>query len=391
MFNYFLIYSSPYSGAFNLLDTMYIPRACASASVNLTAFTYFYGQNPDAYNFRQDLARPVPVYNQMSVNQEFVFQNGSSCSNFAWLDNGTLNNDTTIWVQTDDENLVGTQRLLLRGCDAMSKLYEINFYVNVSSNSAPEFVTDIQTQWNLNVGDKIHYLLPAFYDPEGNDASAVYINAMENQDFPPFVNFTNSTNTINMVPNNILYQGRTYYFSVVLKEKHSDFMMNIYYMTIKINGDPIDPSTVLPPNKTQVGMSIAQLDYLSSGQILFTQGVNTTMFEEDSLSDFWALFDVYVINNVGNREEIINITFDVQDNMTVNFTVQFQHPYMYGLLNKLQDTLQFTTRNISDDTLTGLLVANITNQTLAVDNNNNTCTVTIPMQFDFRGKTFQYH
>lgn len=36
------------------------------------------------------------------------------------------------------------------------------------------------------------------------------------------------------------HQGRTYYFSVVLKELNSDYMMNIYYMTIKVAGDPID-------------------------------------------------------------------------------------------------------------------------------------------------------
>lgn len=34
--NYFKVYSSPYSGAFDLLDTMYIPRPCASAHANLT-------------------------------------------------------------------------------------------------------------------------------------------------------------------------------------------------------------------------------------------------------------------------------------------------------------------------------------------------------------------
>jgi hypothetical protein len=132
----------------------------------------------------------------------------------------------------------------------MSKLREINFYVNVSSNSAPEFITDIQTQWNLNVGERYNYSLPLWQDPEGNDLGEVYINSMENQDFPPFINYTNATNTINMFPNNLLYQGRTYYFSVVLKEKNSDFMMNIYYMTIKINGDPVDPSELLPPART---------------------------------------------------------------------------------------------------------------------------------------------
>ena len=41
--NYYKVYSSPYSGAFDLLDTMYIPRPCASAFANLTQLDYFYG------------------------------------------------------------------------------------------------------------------------------------------------------------------------------------------------------------------------------------------------------------------------------------------------------------------------------------------------------------
>jgi hypothetical protein len=36
----------------------------------------------------------------------------------------------------------------------------------------------------------------------------------------------------------------------VLKEIHSDYMMNIYYMTIKMSGDPIDPEDIVAPNKT---------------------------------------------------------------------------------------------------------------------------------------------
>jgi hypothetical protein len=66
-----------------------------------------------------------------------------------------------------------------------------------------------------------------------------------------------------MKPNNLLYQGRTYYFSVVLKEKNSDSMMNIYYMTIKILGDPIDPESLKPPNKTEVDMNITSLNFKS--------------------------------------------------------------------------------------------------------------------------------
>ena len=39
----FVVYSSPYSGAFSLLNSMYIPRPCAYVSINMTQLDYFYG------------------------------------------------------------------------------------------------------------------------------------------------------------------------------------------------------------------------------------------------------------------------------------------------------------------------------------------------------------
>ena len=47
--NQYVVYSSPYSGAFSLLDTMYIPRACAYISVNMTQMNYFNGQWASTY------------------------------------------------------------------------------------------------------------------------------------------------------------------------------------------------------------------------------------------------------------------------------------------------------------------------------------------------------
>ena len=49
-FSYYKIYQSPYSGAFTLLDTMYIPRACATKTYNMTQMDYFYGQNVNTYD-----------------------------------------------------------------------------------------------------------------------------------------------------------------------------------------------------------------------------------------------------------------------------------------------------------------------------------------------------
>jgi uncharacterized protein (DUF427 family) len=60
--------------------------------------------------------------------------------------------------------------------------------------------------------------------------------------------------------NNTAYQGNTYYFSIVLKQEHSDYIMNIYYITVKFSGDVVsdtgsstdDTGNTTTPNKTFV-------------------------------------------------------------------------------------------------------------------------------------------
>jgi hypothetical protein len=190
-----------------------------------------------------------------------------------------------------------------------------------------------------------------------------------------------------MIPNKMTYQGRTYYFSVVLKEKNSDFMMNIYYMTVKVLGDPVDPTELQTPNRTSVSMSaITQVDYRSQGQVQFTMAVKPWIFAAENKTLFWKVFNVYVINTVKDVESIIDIEFGQVDNATFNYTVQFQNPYMYGLLNKKSDNLVFYPLNTSDDILMDLLLFNSTNQSLSINDNNETCRTRINMQFDFRGK-----
>lgn len=123
------------------------------------------------------------------------------------------------------------------------------------------------------------------------------------------------------------------------------------------------------------------------GQIKFSMAVMPFVFLPENKAQFWDVFDVYVINTLKDREEIQDIEFNIIDNSTVNFTVMFNNPYMYGLLNKKSDNLMFRCKNVSDEALVGLVVLNTTNQTFKViDENNNTCKLRIPMQFDFRGK-----
>jgi hypothetical protein len=127
----------------------------------------------------------------------------------------------------------------------------------------------------------------------------VYINAMENQVFPPFVTFDNSTNTISMKPNLPNYSGLTYYFSVVLKEEHSDFMLNIYYMTIIIGGDPYVPdnSTI---TKSLVWMNITVVNSDSSGALWFSSPINMAA----ALSLFSTAFEVHVVDVAQNNDTV---------------------------------------------------------------------------------------
>ena len=91
-------------------------------------------------------------------------------------------------------------------------------------------------------------------------------------------------------------------------------------------------------------------------------------------ANFIEVFDVYVTNTERKRESIVDIVFTGYNKTNVNFTVQFQNPYMYGLLNKRSDNLVFRCKNISNESLVGMLVLNHTNQTLKVINDQNVTT-----------------
>jgi hypothetical protein len=107
--------------------------------------------------------------------------------------------------------------------------------------------------------------------------------------------------------------------------------------------------------------------------------IKTAPFED--MTYFYKVFNVYVINTVKEREAIRDIEFNIINNRTINFTVRFEHPYLYGLLNKKNDLLYFEVLNET------FLLANATNQTLS----SNKTSKRIDMQFDFRGKYLYYN
>ncbi len=80
--------------------------------------------------------------------------------------------------------------------------------------------------------------------------------------------------------------------------------MNIYYMTIKILGEPIDENAE-NDNATKVDITVTYLNYHSEGVLEFSIPVNMPAI----ISDYKKAFDVYVNNTLKEREEIREIVF----------------------------------------------------------------------------------
>jgi hypothetical protein len=95
-----------------------------------------------------------------------------------------------------------------------------------------------------------------------------------------------------------------------------------------------------------------------------------------------GVFDVFVNTTVFNREEIISIDMSGNrgDNQTFNFSIQFNNPYMYGLLNKRSDFLVFQCLNCTP------LIANTSGQLIG----SNTTKFRIEMQFDYRDEKMAF-
>ena len=134
---------------------------------------------------------------------------------------------------------------------------------------------------------------------------------------------------------------------MVLKQTHSDYILNIYYVTVKFTGTPYvapvpdnsgnatDNNTFTP---TPVTFNLTDIDWKSKGQMVFSIPVNMT-----SIVQNWNdLFLVYVDCRTRNMTEeilLFEITSTSADLTSLNFTVTFKYPYLYGLLNKKKDYL----------------------------------------------------
>lgn len=337
MSNLYLAYSSKYSGSFDLSDTLKYPKMCMDYSYNMTdGVTYYRGQNEFAYVIGEKSKGATGV-NMMDDGGTWMFQNGTNAVGL--LGRWTKARQGTIYIQTDSQEAEGTRRTILRGCSRFDKIAELYLYVKVLKNTYPDFETEIETSWTLSVGQEFKYQLPQLKDEEGNDEPELYINKMPDQEYPPFLAYENDTQTLIFTPHSIWYQGKTYYFRIVVKEKNSETVSYPYYCTVKISGVKIDPEEYF--NFTDVTFSMGPINRYGQGSVIWSHPVNLTFVKEH----WFEMFDVY-IKNVTFRDH--NTTMKVKDffftelsenNTVMQYNATFYEPYKLGLLQKKHDKL----------------------------------------------------
>ena len=187
--------------------------------------------------------------------------------------------------------MVGTQMTMLRQC-SNNRLFELNLYIDVKTNTHPDFDGEVETSFTLDNEEVYEYKLPKVVDADGNDEPVVYIDVMDAQEdkYPPFLGFENDTNTIILRPNSTFVEGRTFYFTIVVKEKNSDTVLYPYYCTVKINGNITDMDEFNRIDYIDINYTINYIDEFSKGSMKFTEKVNMTWMSEnffDMFKFFW--------------------------------------------------------------------------------------------------------
>jgi len=347
MNNLFLGYESRYSGAFDLQDTFKTaPRMCALATTNLTnGVNYFRGKQELSYIVSAESTDGNRIIDNMDTGKDWIFQNGSSASLLGRYDE--YDNGGTFYISTANEDDVGKHRTILRGCSRLNNLVETYLYVEVYNNKYPDFATDIEETFTVEVDEVFEYQLPEIEDSEAGDpyytgTPIVYVEADLDplNEFPPFMSFNNITRTLTFRPDSKWYQGHSWKFRIVLKESDgTDNVMFAYPCTVEVAGEVLNLFDEL--EFTDYTFEMAKPDRFGATSITWSNPVNTTFIQEN-----WdGMFDVY-IKNVTLRDH--NQTMPLlswdhlgssEDNKTMFFKARFHEPYMLGLLTKKSDRL----------------------------------------------------
>ena len=211
---------------------MIIPRPCAFKSENMTSVSYYRGQNPLQYQIKDSSGN---VATMMNAKSELIYQDGSSAADMATLHK----NNYTIFIQTDSEDKIGTQKVIIRNCDELDRLLELNLYIEVLSNTHPDFdeKNKIKTNFDVEVGKKLVYSLPKVEDPEGNDEAVIEVIPMEGQQYPNFLTYVVNNNELIFDTKDEYDAGQTYFFAIKIREKNSQSVSFEYYCTVNVLGD----------------------------------------------------------------------------------------------------------------------------------------------------------
>ena len=104
-----------------------------------------------------------------------IFKNGTDASQLAKLNSDGYEVD----IQTDSDQMVGIQKTIIRNCNSLDQLLEMNRHIEVMYNTYPDFVSEPETAFTVEVFDVFQYMFPEVFDVDGNDEPEVYINSME--------------------------------------------------------------------------------------------------------------------------------------------------------------------------------------------------------------------
>lgn len=82
----------------------------------------------------------------MDYGSTWMFINGSNAQGAI----GTYDRaNQLIYINTTNTQDVGLKQTRIRGCTTFGDLLEIYFYIDVKENTYPDFVTEVETVFNL--------------------------------------------------------------------------------------------------------------------------------------------------------------------------------------------------------------------------------------------------
>ena len=172
----------------------------------------------------------------MGSDAQFLFLNGTSASKLGRF----YYSDFRIHFKGDSTDTVGNYTTIIRDCNQFSRLLELSLDITVLPNAAPQFVSQPKVSWLMELQDVETYKLPRTYDPDKNAIGIeVYLEPTANYPdmYPTFLTYDNDTRTLTFKPETIWVRGRTYYFTIVVKERSSNAKTE-YMATCKILGKP---------------------------------------------------------------------------------------------------------------------------------------------------------